>query len=134
MRQREKLLQDRTRYVHRMQKAMILMNLMLVNVIDDITGKKGLDIIRAILQGERDPRRLAALRNSRVKKSEEEIAEALTGDYKEEQLFLLELNYNTYCFLGQQLEKIDSQITALLKSFPLKQEVMYLKQQSLKNK
>jgi transposase len=123
MRQREKLLQDRTRYVQRMQKALILMNLMLVNVIDDITGKTGLDIIRAILQGERDPGRLAALRNSRVKKSEEEIAEALTGDYKEEQLFLLELNYNTYCFFGQQLEKIDSQITAHLKSFPLKQEV-----------
>jgi transposase len=123
MRQREKLLQDRTRYVQRMQKALIMMNLMLVNVIDDITGKTGLDIIRAILQGERDPRRLAALRDGRVKKSEEEIAEALTCDYKEEQLFLLELNYNAYCFFGQQLEKIDSQITALLKSFPLKQEV-----------
>jgi len=123
MRQREKLLQDRTRYVQRMQKALIMMNLMLVNVIDDITGKTGLDIIRAILQGERDPRRLAALRNARIKKSEEEIAAALTGDYKEEQLFLLELNYHTYCFFGQQLEKTDRQITDLLKSFPLKQKV-----------
>lgn len=122
MRQRENILQDRTRYVLRMQKAMIRMNLMLVNVIDDITGKTGTAIIESILQGERNPYRLASLRDGRVKKSEEEIAEALQGDYKEDQLFLLKTNYDTYCFFSKQLEELDQQIAALLKLFPQKQK------------
>lgn len=121
MRQREKILQDRSRYVQRMQKAMVQMNLMLVNVLDDITGKTGIAIIESILRGERNPRRLASLRDRRVKKSEEEIAEALNGNYKDEQLFLLETNYETYLFFTKQLEKLDGQITELLKSFPISQ-------------
>lgn len=121
MRQREKILQDRSRYVQRMQKAMVQMNLMLVNVLDDITGKTGIAIIESILRGERNPRRLASLRDRRVKKSEEEIAEALNGNYKDEQLFLLETNYETYLFFTNQLEKLDGQITELLKSFPINQ-------------
>ncbi len=39
MRQHESLLQDRARYVQRMQKVMVQMNLMLVNVVEDITSK-----------------------------------------------------------------------------------------------
>lgn len=122
MRQREKIIQDRSRYVQRMQKALTQMNLLLANVIDDITGKTGLAIINAILQGEREPDKLASLRDGRVKKSEQEIAEALRGDYKEDQLFLLELNYGTYCFLENQFERLDTQIATLLQSFPLKKE------------
>lgn len=122
MRQRENILQDHTRYVQRMQKAMIRMNLMLVNVIDDITGKTGMAIIESILRGERDPYRLASLRDGRVKKSEEEIAEALQGDYKEDQLFLLKTNYDTYFFFTKQLEELDEQIVALLKLFPQKHQ------------
>lgn len=80
------------------------MNLMLVNVIDDITGKTGMAIIKSIIGGEQNPSRLASLRDGRVKKSEEEIAEALQGDYKEDQLFLLKTNYETYCFFTKQLE------------------------------
>jgi hypothetical protein len=121
MRQREKIIQDRSRYVQRMQKALTQMNLLLVNVIDDITGKTGLAIINAILKGERDPYKLASFRDGRVKKSEQEIAEALKGDYKDDQLFLLELNYGTYCFFEKQLDQIDAQITSLLQSFPLKE-------------
>jgi len=123
MRERDTLIKERATYIQRVQKAMTKMNLLLHNVIDDITGKTGTNIITAILAGERDPKRLAAFRDPHVKKSEEEIAEALTGYYKEDQLYLLKTNWQTYCFFDKQITDIDHQIAEALKRFPLKKAV-----------
>lgn len=120
MRERDNLLKDRNRYIQRMQKAMVEMNLMLVNAVSDITGKTGTAIIEAILFGERDPHRLSALRDGRTKKGVEEIALSLEGDYKDEQLYLLQSNYDTYKFLNGQIERLDSKIEELLETFPPK--------------
>ena len=98
MRERDSIIKERSTFVQRMQKALTKMNLLLYNVIDDITGKTGTSIIEAILKGERDPKALAAFRDPHVKKSEEEIIQALTGYYKEDQLYLLKINYQSYCF------------------------------------
>ncbi len=64
--------------------------------IRDIMGKTGRNIIQAILEGERDPVRLAALTDVRVKKSPEEIARSLEGQWKDEQLFVLEECFTMY--------------------------------------
>ena len=131
MRERDSIIKERSAFVQRMQKALTKMNLLLHNVIDDITGKTGTQIIQAILKGERDPKALAKFRDPRVKKSEEEIIKALTGYYKEDQLFLLKINYQSYCFFDKQLDEllvlctkyaVDKQITFALKRFPLKKE------------
>lgn len=123
MRERDRIIKDRSRYVQRMQKALVKMNLLLPNVVDDITGKTGLSIIESILQGERDPQKLASLRDGRCKKSEEEIARSLHGYYKEDQLYLLRLNYDTFMFFDRMLLDVDRQITELLKTFPLKEDI-----------
>ena len=60
------------------------MNLLLDNVVSDITGKTGMTIIRAILEGERNPDKLAVHRDGRCKKSEKEISESLHGHYRDE--------------------------------------------------
>lgn len=120
MRQRESLLQDRNRYVQRMQKAMVQMNLMLVNVVDSIEGQTGMAIIKDILAGERDAHKLAAHRNTRCKSTEEEIAESLNGCYKEDQLHLLKLNYDAYEFFSKQIAELDSMLETLLSKFPTK--------------
>ncbi len=119
MRQRESLLQDKSRYTQRMQKAMVQMNLMLVNVIDDITGVTGTAIIEQILEGERDPMKLASLKHYTCKKPMEEIAESLNGCYKDDQLHLLKINYDAYKFILKQIEEVDGYIEACLKSFPI---------------
>lgn len=117
IRQRETLIQDRSRYVQRMQKALVEMNLMLVNVIDDITGLTGMSIITAILEGEHDPKVLAAYRDGRCKHSQEEIEESLKGIYKPDQLNLLQLNYDLYNFLNEKIAKLDKIICDLLLTF-----------------
>jgi hypothetical protein len=67
-----------------MQKGLELMNLKLTNVLGDVTGVTGLKIIRAILAGERNPQKLARLRDRRCKHNVEQIAQALSGRYRPE--------------------------------------------------
>jgi len=122
MRERDSIIKERSSIVQRMQKAMVKMNLLLHNVIDDITGKTGMKIITSILEGQRDPKLLASFRDPRCKKSEEEIMEALTGYYREDQLYLLKLNFQSFCFFDKQISDLDKQITTLLKQFPCKKE------------
>lgn len=65
MRQRETLVEEASTRIHRMQKALTQMNVMLHVVVTDLTGQTGLKIVRGILAGERDPERLAAHRDRR---------------------------------------------------------------------
>ena len=122
IRERDNIIKERGTFVQRMQKALVKMNLLLHNVIDDITGKTGMQIITAILSGERDPKSLASFRDPHCKKSEEEITEALTGYYKEDQLYLLKINHQSFSFFDKQLTDLDKQITKLLKRLPCKKE------------
>jgi transposase len=89
VRHRDSLIQSASSHVLRMQKALNQMNLQIHHVISDITGITGLRIIEAVLAGERDPARLAGLRDGRIKASEETIIKSLVGDYRREHLFTL---------------------------------------------
>jgi transposase len=89
LRHREKLVQGAATNIHRMQKALVEMNLQLHNVIADITGKTGMRILRDIVAGVTDPAALAAHRDYRCRASEETIAASLTGNYRAEHLFAL---------------------------------------------
>jgi hypothetical protein len=93
-----------------MQKALLQMNVQLSQALSDMTGITGRKIIRAIVEGERDPRKLAELRNYRCKKDEEEIARALTGTWREEHVFILKQSLEFYDFYTQQIEACDVEI------------------------
>src|SRR3546814_9796589 len=76
------------------------MNRLLDNVVSDITGVTGMAIMRAILAGERDAGRLAALRDRRCRADERVIAGSLEGHYHEEHLFELRQAVERHDFLG----------------------------------
>ena len=77
LRQRVMLVQYASHHIQHMQKALTQMNVKLQHVISNITGKTGMDIIAAIVSGERDPRKLAQLRDPRIKADEATIAKSL---------------------------------------------------------
>src|SRR5438552_2079333 len=85
----DSLVEIATCHVQHMQKALDQMNLQIHHVISDITGTTGLAIIDAILSGERDPEKLAQLRDPRIRATSETIAKSLVGDYRREHLFTL---------------------------------------------
>ena len=118
IRQRETLIKSATTHVQRMQKALIMMNLQLHKVITDITGVTGMAIIRSIIKGERNPQKLASLKDRRIKSTEKEIADALSGDYRKEHLFVLEQELKLYEIYQQEIAQCDQQIEECLKEFP----------------
>jgi transposase len=110
LRHRADLLQHRAAHIHHMQKAFQQMNIQLPQVISDITGETGMAIVRAIVAGERDSVKLAQLRNYRCKSSQETIAKALTGTWKDEHLFALKQSLELYDFYTRQIANCDAQI------------------------
>ena len=93
-----------------MQKALELMNIKLHTVISDILGKTGMQILEAILSGERDPEALAALTDPRIKASREDIIKSLEGIWKSEYLFMLEQARQEYAFYQQQIKACEEKI------------------------
>jgi transposase len=69
------LVAERGDWVRRMQKSLDQMNVRVHRAVADLDGATGMAILRAIIAGERDPDRLARLRDPRCRKSEREIAE-----------------------------------------------------------
>lgn len=109
-RHRQNLIEGAAQQISRMQKALVLMNLQLPVVLTDITGKSGQAIIQAILNGERDGHKLAALADGRVRASKEKIAKALNGQWHKQQLFVLQQSWDHYHFYQKQIKVCDQQI------------------------
>jgi len=110
MRQRETLKQQASDQIRRMQKALRQMNLLLDNVVSDIDGVTGMKIIRAIIDGERDPTVLAQFRDGRCKKSKEIIAALLEGHYREAHLFSLKQTVELYDIYQKKIAACDEAI------------------------
>jgi transposase len=96
VRQRRTLIEQASTSIEHMKKALTQMNVRVDQAVSDVTGETGMRIIRAILEGVRDPEELAKLRDPRCAKSKEAIAEALFGKYSEEHLFALEQAVSTW--------------------------------------
>jgi transposase len=114
LRHRDSLVQMASVHVQHMQKALDQMNLQLHHVISDITGVTGTAIIDAILKGERDPYKLAGLRDDRIKATAETIAKALVGDYRREHLFTLRQSRSAYGSYQQLIAECDIEIQQYL--------------------
>jgi transposase len=113
-RQREVLLTEQASWVQRMQKALVQMNIQLTEVLTDVMGMTGQAIIRAIVAGERDAKVLARHRNGRVKASAAAITKALTGNWRDEHLFVLKQALAMYDDIARHLAECDAKLQALL--------------------
>ncbi len=121
-RQRQMLIRGAAAHVQHVQKALEQMNLKLTEVVSDVTGVTGTAILEAILAGERDPRKLAALRHEKCHRTEQEIALALEGTWRPEHLFALEQAYELYRFHHEQIRRCDARIAAELTRLPDRSE------------
>lgn len=116
-RHRSSLIEESSKMVNKMQKSLRMMNLRLDVVLSDITGKSGMSIIQAILNGERDGNALSKLADNRVKRTKAEIADALQGEWNDELLYELEDCYDIYITLQSKIKNCDKKLENLLKEF-----------------
>ena len=124
VRQRSRLFELAGTQVSLMHKALTQMNIQLNHAISDITGRSGLNIIKAILGGSRDPKALANLSVNGCRKNLDRIEKALDGNFRKEHLFALKQAYEGYEFFHRQIlecEKgIEQLVSSLTKKFFLK--------------
>ena len=113
-RQRLKYIQVQSRLINQIQRDLRAMNLRLEVAINDVTGKSGRAIIEAILAGERNPKSLADLADYRVKKSREEIALSLEGNWHVGYLFVLRQHYNEYVLNLDRVAACENEIEKIL--------------------
>jgi transposase len=118
LRQREMLRQSASRHIQHMQKALQQMNLLLHNVVSDITGLTGMKIIKAILDGERNPRVLARNRHESCKHNRATIAKSLVGNYREEHLFALRQAVDLYEMYQAKIADCDEAVIKQLDQQP----------------
>lgn len=117
-RQRKDWVQQAGQHIQRMQKVLTQMNVQLANTISDLSGVTGQAIVCAILRGERDPHKLAELRDPRVKASAEEVARSLEGNWQSDLVFALKQEQAAYLFCQQQIADCDEQLQQHLQHQP----------------
>jgi transposase len=125
-RHRENLLRSGGEHIQRLQKALDEMNLHVHHVITDLTGVTGRTILEAIIAGERDAAKLAALRDRRIQAPEATIIESLQGRWDEEHLLVLRQEYASWQHFQQQISMCDELLLAgaeaLLRKLPAEAE------------
>jgi transposase len=110
IRERNTVVDQRSDWIRRIQKSLDQMNVCVHHAVSDISGVTGMAIIRAIVGGERDPRTLARLRDRRCQKSEDQITEELTGNWRPEHLFNLGQALKVYDQLCAVIADYDTEI------------------------
>ncbi len=111
MRHRKNLIEMAATHIRMMHKVLEQMNIKLQHVIADITGKSGQEIIQAIILGERNPLKLAAFCDGRIRSNKKEsIIKSLEGVWKEEHIFELEQSFMLYHVYHVKIRECDQQI------------------------
>src|SRR5262249_40055341 len=97
-------------WLRRMQKSLDQMNVRVHRAVSDIDGVTGMAILRAIVDGEREARQLAERRHRRCRKSEEEIAEQLSGHWREDHLFSQRQGLKMYDAIQERITDYEKEI------------------------
>jgi hypothetical protein len=114
---RRALMQDSSRFILRMQKALELMNIKIHTVIADITGKTGTGIIEAIIAGQRNPENFIPLIDPRIKAPVEILLKSLEGNWSKEHLCTLKVSYEMYNQLQQKITELEKVIEEILQAY-----------------
>jgi transposase len=118
VRQRGMLVKSGAIHIQHMQKALQQMNLRLDNVVSDITGQTGMKIIKAVLGGERDAKKVGEMRDFRCHASSEEIAQSLVGNYRQEHLFSLKQAVELFEYYQEKIRECEEEMEKYLANLP----------------
>src|SRR6266704_3041846 len=110
LRTRKQLGREQTRHVQRIQKTLAEANVKLDSVLCDIMGASGRRMIEAMIAGVRDPRRLAALANTRIKATPKQLYDALHGRLTDHHRFLLQLHLGQWDTLDATIKGVDREV------------------------
>lgn len=114
VRQRENLKQEKSRSMMHIHKAMDMMNLKVHHCLSNMDGSVGMNILRAIVDGQTDPTVLSAYHNKRLKVTKQELQISLEGNYRDPHIFALTQALDRFDFSYKQIQECDYKIEVLL--------------------
>jgi transposase len=113
-RQRVQLVRQKVQVANRIQKTLEDANIKLASVASDVLGKSGRDMIRALVNGEDDPIKLADLARQKLRAKIPQLQEALYGEVADHHRFLLGMLLEQVEFLEGQVDKLSARIAGVL--------------------
>ncbi len=116
-RTRKQFVEEKTRQIQRIQKTLEDANIKLDGVISDIVGTTGRAMLEALIAGETDPHKLAALAHPRIRASHDQLAEALRGRVSKNHRFLLKVHLEQVKHIEDAIDAIDHEVEAALEPF-----------------
>jgi transposase len=109
-RHRAQLISEHTRVANRIHKVLEDANIKLGAVASDVLGKSGRAMLRALLDGQRDPAHLAELALGTLRKKIPELRLAMEGHFTEHHTFMLRRLLSHLNYLEQQIERFTERI------------------------
>jgi transposase len=125
-RQRTQLIREQTRIANRIHKTLEDANIKLGAVASDILGKSGRAMLNALVNGERNPTRLAQLAEGRLRGKQPQLQQALQGHLTEHHVFLLETMLGHLNYLEQEVAKFSQRIEECLRPFLTAEQIQRL--------
>jgi len=120
-RMKTQLTRDRVRLQSQIECLLEEMRIKLSSVVSDLLGLSGLRILRALAQGETDPKKLAALGDDRLHCTKEQLIDALSGSSQPLHREMLGLQLERLQLIDEQIQKLNGMIA---RSLSLHQEVV----------
>ena len=117
LRTRKQFVRERSSHIQRVQKTLEDANIKLDSVITDIVGLSGRAMIEALIAGESEPKKLAALAHRRIKASPAELEAALRGRVTDHHRFMLRLHLQQIDTLNAAIALIDQEVDANIEPF-----------------
>ena len=121
VRDKANLVAESADWVRRMQKSLDQMNVRVHRAVSELSGVTGMAIVRAIAAGERDAQKLAQFRDRRCRQSKEEIAEQLSGHWREDHLFSLRQSLQMYDAIAERITAYEQEILKKLASMEIEE-------------
>jgi transposase len=107
-RTRKQLVREVVQHKQRIQKVLEDANVKLDSVVSDVLGASGRRMLRAMIGGEQNPHKLAALADERLAASQETLAEALHGRVTQHHRFLLQQHLDMVAHLEKAVGEFEA--------------------------
>lgn len=123
-RTRKQMVREITQHAQRIDKLLQGANIKLRSVLSEVLGKSSKTILRAMISGERDPKKLARLAKGRAQSKRLQLEEALDGFVTDHHRFLLRQHLDTVDHLERVVDAIEARIEEVLLPFAEKAELL----------
>lgn len=117
LRTRKQFVRERSSHTQRIQKTLEDANIKLDSVIADVVGLSGRRMIKALIDGETDPKALAALAHGRIQATAVELEAALRGRVTAHHRFLLQLHLDHLDAVNEAIDRIDKEVDGNIEPF-----------------